>query len=190
MVEASSSVGTTFSRLASTMWIFGRVCVRSPLPSLVTMIVEPVSAMRKLAPVMPTSAARNFGRRIWRASSVRVCGSLERARRIEIGVGGAERIGDLLLQEMDRRRDDMARRLVAELDDVFAEIGLDRLDLVLLEEIVERDLLGDHRLALGHGLGVDAAADPEDGLARLRRRCGTNAPGRRARRPSARSASR
>ncbi len=47
----------------------GRVCVRSPLPSLVTMMLEPVSAIRKLAPVMPTSAARNCGRSIVRASS-------------------------------------------------------------------------------------------------------------------------
>src|SRR6266478_4619898 len=53
----------------------------------------------------------------------------------------------------------MARRLVAQLDDVFAEIGLDRDDAVLFEILVEPDLLGDHRLALGDDLGVDRAAD-------------------------------
>ena len=57
-----------FSMLASTMCTRGRVCVRSPLPSLVTMTLLPVSAIRKLAPVMPTSAARNFARSRVRAS--------------------------------------------------------------------------------------------------------------------------
>ena len=42
--------------------------------------------------------------------------------------------------------------LAAQLDDVFAEIGLDRRDAVRLEMRVEADLLGDHRLALGDGL--------------------------------------
>ena len=39
-----------------------------------------------------------------------------------------EGVGDLVLGEMHRRRDDVAGRLVAQLDDVFAEIGLDRRD--------------------------------------------------------------
>ena len=34
---------------------------------------------------------------------------------------------------MDRRRDDVARRLAAQLDDVLAEVGLDRLDAGRLE---------------------------------------------------------
>ena len=79
---------------------------------------------------------------------------------------------DLILGEVDRRRDDVARRLVAELDDVFAEIGLDRLDAVRLEVLVEADLLGDHRLALGDGLRPDAPADGEDDVARLGRGLG------------------
>ncbi len=55
----------------------GKLCDRSPLPSLVTMIERlPVSATRKLAPVMPTSAARNFSRRILRASARSSTGSL------------------------------------------------------------------------------------------------------------------
>ncbi len=39
--------------VATTMWTRGRVWERSPLPSLVTMMEDPVSATRKLAPVMP-----------------------------------------------------------------------------------------------------------------------------------------
>ena len=75
MVVASSSVGTTFSRLAITMCTRGSAWVKSPLPSLVTMIEEPVSATRKLAPVTPTSAARKRSRRIPRASSTSSRGS-------------------------------------------------------------------------------------------------------------------
>ena len=116
------------------MWTRGRVWVRSPLPSLVTMMLEPVSATRKLAPVMPTSAARNRGRSRARASSHSCARLGERPVRVERPVRGAKGVGDLLLDQMHRRRDDVARRLVAQLDDVFAEIGLDRGDAVRLEE--------------------------------------------------------
>ena len=40
-------------------------------------------------------------------------------------------------------------RSLAELDQVLAEIGLDRRDAIGFEMMVEVDLLGDHRLALG-----------------------------------------
>src|SRR5919108_251963 len=78
----------------------------------------------------------------------------------------AESLFDLALGDVQRRADDVARHLVAELDDVFAEIGLDRLDAVLLEEIVDADLLADHGLALGDRLGAGLAAEAQDGLAR------------------------
>ena len=48
---------------------------------------------------------------------------------------------------------------MTQLDDVFAEIGLDRGDAVLFEKIVEPNFLRDHRLALGHGLGARRSAD-------------------------------
>ena len=66
---ASSRVGTAFSMLAMAMWVLGRVSVRSALPSLVTRAIEPVSAINRLAPVSPTSAARNSRRSMVRASS-------------------------------------------------------------------------------------------------------------------------
>ena len=44
----------------------------------------------------------------------------------QMGVDAAEVRLDLLLGEMHGRRDDVRRHLVAQLDDVFAEIGLDR----------------------------------------------------------------
>ena len=55
-------------------------------------------------------------------------------------------------------------RLVAQLDDVFAEIGLDRRDAQRFEMLVEADLLGDHRLRLGHGARAHAAAEVGDDL--------------------------
>jgi hypothetical protein len=85
-------------------------------------------------------------------------------------MNAAEILLHLLLVEVDGRRDDVARMLAAKLDDVFAEIGLDRLDAVLLEELVQPDLLRDHRLALGHGAGARCAADVEDDVARVLRR--------------------
>ena len=103
IVEASSSVGTTFSIEAMTIWMRGRVEVRSPLPSLVRITDVPVSAMSRLAPVMPTSAVRNFslqhgarlGHEVGDGLSLRVEG--ERAvRAAEVGL-------DRLFVEVDDR---------------------------------------------------------------------------------------
>ncbi len=69
---------------------------------------------------------------------------LQGAVGVEPGMRRAERVGDLLLHQVDRRRDNVARWLVAQLDDVFAEIGLNGGDAICFEVIVERDLLGDH----------------------------------------------
>ena len=152
----SSSVGTIFSIEAMTIWMRGRICVRSPLPSLVTMIEVPVSATRKLAPVMPTSAARKRSRRMPRASASRLVGSLRSRSRVEMRVDAAEILLHLVLVHMHGGRDDVARHLAAKLDDVFAEIRLHRHDAVRGKMIVQPDLLGDHRLALGHGAGAGA----------------------------------
>ena len=74
------------------------------------------------------------------------------AVRIKMRVHPAEIALDLLLRQMHRRGDDMARMLAAQLDDIFAKVRLDRHNAVFLKMLVERDLLGDHALALGHGL--------------------------------------
>src|SRR5260370_17333749 len=65
----------------------------------------------------------------------------------------------LFLGQVDRRRDDMARHLVEQLDDVFAQIGFHRLDAMGQKMIVDGDLLADHGLALGYGPRADASAD-------------------------------
>ena len=169
--EASSSVGTIFSIEAMTMWTLGRICVRSPLPSLVTMIEVPVSAIRKFAPVMPTSAARKRSRSTRARLGEQLDGLGEVALGVEMRVHAAEIALHLRRVEMHGRRDDVARHLVAQLDDVFAEVGLDRPDAGRFERGVEPDLLGDHRLALGDGLRADARQMARIALARLLAPC-------------------
>lgn len=88
-------------------------------------------------------------------------------RLVEVAVArqvavGAAKIGlDLGSRQVNRRRDDVRGHLAAQLDDVFAEVGLDRGDAVGLQVLVEPDLLGDHALALGRGLGAELLADVE-----------------------------
>ena len=130
------------------MCTLGSSDVRSPLPSLVTMTAEPVSATRKFAPVMPTSADRNFSRSTPRASATSSAGSSRRGRRQD-ACGGAGSRPRPDPAQMDRGRDDVARGLAADLHQIFAEIGLDHFEARRLEMRVEADLLRHHRLALG-----------------------------------------
>ena len=84
-------------------------------------------------------------------------------------MGRAEVPLDLLAVEVEGRRHDVAWRLVAELDDIFAKVGLDRLYAGLLQRGVQRDLLRHHGFALGDGFRARLAAQANDDLARLRR---------------------
>ena len=79
----------------------------------------------------------------------------------------AEFLLDVFRGQMDRRRDDVGRRFAAQLNDVLAKVGLDRLDASRLERGVEPDLLGDHRLALGGALRPHRLAEVNDDLARF-----------------------
>ena len=79
----------------------------------------------------------------------------------------AELPGDLVFVLMDGRHDDVARRLPVELDDVLAQVGLDGLDAVGLQEGVEVHLLGDHALALDQGLGAPRPQQAQDQLVGL-----------------------
>jgi hypothetical protein len=56
---------------------------------------------------------------------------------------------------------------VGELDDVFAEVGLEDVDTVGLEGLIEVDLLAGHRLALDHHPRATTAEDALDGGHRL-----------------------
>ena len=59
-----------------------------------------------------------------------------------------EEFDDLRHRLVDGRSNDVARHLLGELDDVFAEIGFDHLYVMFLQEAVEADFLGHHGLAL------------------------------------------
>ena len=91
-----------------------------------------------------------LGQRVSRGSSRTRVGWQMRVRR------GGSRPRPVLAVQMEGGRDDVARRLVAELDDVFAEIGLDRRDAVGFEASLSPISSRDHRLALGDGCAPDA----------------------------------
>src|SRR6266568_3032677 len=59
-----------------------------------------------------------------------------------------EELADLLALQVDRRKDDVRGRLVPELHDPLAEVGVHDLDPARLEVGVEAALLGEHRLRL------------------------------------------
>ncbi len=63
------------------------------------------------------------------------------------------------------RFDDVAGPVLVELHDELAQVGLDGLDAVALEEGAQLDLLGGHALGLHHALGAARGQDVEDGLA-------------------------
>ena len=78
---------------------------------------------------------------------------------------------NLFLVDMHRRRNDVAWRLVAQLNDIFAQIGFDGFNTIAFQVLIDRDFLGDHRLALGDGFGIGALADIEDDIAGILGTC-------------------
>ena len=125
----------------------------------------PVSAIAKLQPVMPTSARRKRGpqlrprerRQLLRAGAELVAGDAR------------EELAHLALRLVDDRRDHVARPVAVELDDVFAEVGLDHLDPGLLEHRVQLELLAQHRLRLHDQLRLGCLADAGHDPVRLGR---------------------
>ena len=95
---------------------------------------------------------------------------------------------------MDRGHDDVARRLVVELLDALAQIGLHDLDAPILEERPHVALVGEHRLGLDQRARIARAHDVEHDLVVLggvlgpmhvravaRSRCARTPPDSRAR---------
>ena len=131
------------------------------------MTIVPVSATPKFAPEIATFAVRKRLRR-WRTRGLGQSGRVVGER----GVGGEadlahlahEDVADLGAVAVDRRHEDVARLVVAELHDQLREVGLPGTDPRLGERLVEADLLGGHRLDLDniglargtHELGHDA----------------------------------
>ena len=50
---------------------------------------------------------------------------------------------------MQGRRHQVRRRFLGQLDDVLAQVGLEHVNALLFQNVVQAQLLGDHRLALG-----------------------------------------
>ena len=70
----------------------------------------------------------------------------------------------------------MVGRLLSQLHDVLAQVGLDDLESSLFERAVEVDFLGGHRLGLHHGLRAGLPGDADDEVAGLRSRAGPMHP--------------
>ena len=146
------------------MCTFGRVCVRSPLPSFVTITLLPVSATRKFAPVMPTSAARNVSRRLGARLGQDIAAFVEHA------VGGQIGVGDLRNAASQSSRFRWKAGAMMWLGVSWRnwrmyspEVGLHRNDAVLFQVLVDAQLLADHRLALGHRARAGRLADRQHG---------------------------
>ena len=69
IATASSIVGTIFSIPTTAMCTEGSVVARSALPSFVTSMSVPVSAISAFPPVMPMSASRKLWRSSFRATA-------------------------------------------------------------------------------------------------------------------------
>ena len=158
MKAASAVVSSTRSRPASTTWQRGSDETSRPLPSFSSTITVPLSATRKLR-----AGDAHAGLEERRAQALaRVRDQLLRVVRHRAAAVGREHLGDLAARAVDDRGEDVRGPLAGELDDPLAEVGLDGRQARRLEGVVELDLLGDHRLALGDHLHAAPARDLED----------------------------
>ncbi len=89
-----------------------------------------------------------------------------------IGDFFVKQLGDLIAVFVDGGNDDVRGRFVFQLDDVFAEIGFQRLDAAFVQEMVEVHFLRHHRLALDDAGGVVALDDLQEDRVSVRRSFG------------------
>ena len=85
----------------------------------------------------------------------------------DVGHFTHEDVADLGSVAVDRRHQDVAGPVMAELDDQLCEVGLDRGDALGFQMLVEADLLGRHRFDLDHVIGagrLDQAGDDAIGF--------------------------
>ncbi len=83
-----------------------------------------------------------------------------------------ENAADVLARQVQRGRRQVRWDLVEELDDILAQVGFERLDPLVDQELVEVDLLRGQALGLDHRADVVPARDPEHDGARLGRVAG------------------
>ena len=97
----------------------------------------------------------------------RLVGQVSRGGPADVGHPAQEDLPDLRAVAVDRRDQDVARQVVAELHDELGEVGLPGGDALCLQGLVEADLLGGHRLDLDDLVDAVAAGDGRDDLAGL-----------------------
>ena len=161
--------GISFSIPMQAMCSGGREMPISALPSFVHTTMPPVSATAKFTPVIPASAAMNLLRRCPRAASVRYLGSVApfSVPRCSWNVSP-----DLRLLDVDRRQHDVTGRLLPQLHDAFAQVGVHDLDAVPLQIRIQVALFGQHRLALDHLADLMPGENVQHDLIVLVRRAG------------------
>ena len=167
IVQASSSVGTIFSIEATTICTLGSVCGEIA----VSLIGDDHRGSGLGDQQVGAGDADIGGDELLAQHGARfgheVRHRAERAIRREAAMDADEILGDLFLVEVDHRRDDVARRLAPDLDDVLAEIGLRHLDAGGFEMGVEADLFRHHGFALGDEARAGLLADLQDNVARV-----------------------
>ena len=83
-----------------------------------------------------------------------------------------EQLADVGLLQMDGRQHDVAGGLASQLYDPLAQVGVDHLDAMPLQERIEMAFFGEHRLALDHLLSIVAIENVEHDLVVLGRVAG------------------
>ncbi len=146
-------MGTSFSMPITVISVRGRVRHMRPLPSDSTTASVPVSATAKFAPLIATRGGKELAAQV-PPGGLGQRGGLVGERRVDVGHLAQEDLADLGAVAVDRRHQDVAGRVVAELDDQLGEVGLGGGDARCGERLVEPDLLGGHRLDLDHLVGA------------------------------------
>ncbi len=162
MVQASSSVGTSFSIEAMTIWVRGKRLGEVA----VALIGDDYRSAGLGDEEIGAGDADIGGDEFLAQHRARFCDQILHRREIAPRLQAMMRpheIGcDLFLVEVDHRGDDVAWAFAPDLDDVLAEIGLGHLDACCLEMPVKADLLRHHGLALGDEAGASLLAELQD----------------------------
>lgn len=122
----------------------GRETPRSAFPSLVQTTKPPVSAIAKLTPVSPASAAQNRSRRCWRAASVRYAGSESAFFRTKMFV---KTLADLFFPNMNCGQHNMAGRFLLQLNNSFTQVSIDDLNPLVFEKRIKMTFFSQHGFA-------------------------------------------
>ena len=151
--------GITFSMPMTVIRVCGRVRHIRPLPSDSTTDSVPVSAMAKLAPLMPTRGGQEDLPQV-QPGGLGQRGRVVGQRRVDVGHLAQEDLPDLRPVAVDGGHQEVRGPVVAELHDELGQVGLVRGDARVGERVVEPDLVGDHGLDLDGRLRAGGLDQP------------------------------